>query len=106
MYTLGDKYDIPGLRTYSCTTLDDLARFDMVRKWDKEVDIYEMAYQKSRDTDQLREWLIEQIYSDMLQYNQASEWQLYSGLYPFLERSPDLAVALLKKMKEHIDDRR
>ena len=96
MWALGDKYDITGLRAYSCNKLDSLNDLDKVRKWIHQFDVWETAYQKSRSDCSLRETLIKQVCHAAFDDKLGRQLRLDCEFHSFLERCPELAVELYK----------
>ena len=61
VYTLGDKYDIPGLRAKACAHLKERFDSDQLDVWHDDIAIWEYTYQHSRKSDELREVLVNKI---------------------------------------------
>ena len=99
MWVLGDKYDIPGLRAYSCTKLDEL---NVRRKGCHQFDVWEVAYQKSRPDCGLRKTLVKQVCAAALDDRVGKELRKDCTFHTFLERCPELAVELYKEAYDRI----
>ena len=91
-----------GLRTYSCTRLDELNDLDMVRVWGDQFDIWEMAYQKSRATDSLRMTLVKQMCGEVFHDAKGKELRGDTHFHSFLERTPELAVKMYEEAYDRI----
>ena len=96
MYAMSDKYDVPGLRKCSRDIL--LKPYDelKVESWTEVIKIFEFAYQQSQEHDELRSWLVEVIREGL---NLKIGGRYVDGVpefYPFMKRSPELAISLLK----------
>ena len=100
MYTLGDKYDIPGLRAKACAHLKELFDLDPLRDWEHEIAVWEYTYQHSRKTDELRALLVNKITTDFVQHLLGES----ERFYPFVLRCPELTDALLKAAHEKMND--
>ena len=95
MFTMGEKYDAPGLKTYSCERLEYLLGLQKVRTWPEYIAIWDLAYQHSRPPDELRKVLVENICKCL--YNKRRyPLQQSAEFSDFIDRSPELAVALFK----------
>lgn len=97
MWALGDKYDIPGLRKYSCDKLDELNDLDKVRKWGDQFDVWETAYEKSRADCSLRTTVIKQVCTAAFDDRFGKDLRRECQFHSFLERCPELAVELYKE---------
>ena len=95
MYALGDKYNIPGLRIGALEYLQIAYDLCVTDSWAEDIKIFELAYQQSRCSDDLRSWLTAQIYRGFT-LGLTCHLHEYPGFYPFIERSPELTAPLLK----------
>lgn len=95
MHTLGDKYDIPGLRDYSCTYYEKLFGHIKQRHWPLHLAIWKMAYEHSRHSDDLRKALFNQVRLGLS--SQLRDFLLKDPVFRiFLDQSPELGLPLLK----------
>ena len=101
MYSMGDNYDIPGLRAHSCKRLRSLLRIaEGADDLDNYIQIWDLFYQSSRNGDALREVLIESI-STRLRRGSGRKLQDYDPFYSFIERSPEIAGELFRETLIH-----
>ena len=96
MYAMGDKYDIPGLRKCSHTHLRKVYNETETDSWADNIKIFEFAYQQSPRKDELRSWLVEKICEGFDRRLGGLFVDQVPDFYPFIERSTELAVPLLK----------
>ena len=96
MYAMGDKYDVPGLRKYSHAYLRKVYDVTTTDSWADDVKIFEFAYQQSHKHDELRSWLIEKTCEGFYQRLGGHFVDQVPEFWPFLERSPELVIPLLK----------
>ena len=95
MHTLGDKYDIPGLRKYSCAHLEELFRCIDLWHWGLDLAIWKMAYEHSRNSDDLRKLVLNRVHKALSgKLCDTLLGETAFGL--FLEQSPELGVPLLR----------
>ena len=95
MHVLGDKYDIPGLRKHSCAHLDELSNCIHLWRWEQDITIWRMAYEHSRNSDDLRKLLLNRIHEALS--GECRDSLLYETAFGlFLEQSPELGVPLLR----------
>ena len=94
LHTLGDKYDIPGLRKHVCNYLKDAYDWDYAEETEHDLLVYEFAYVNSRKTDELRQWLIKVVIDAFLVAGMLKTKP--DECYKFLEKCPDLAIEVLK----------
>lgn len=102
MYSLGDKYDVPGLRNLSCTRLRELFAGDVLGPWSSDVIVWKYAYQHSRKTDTLREVLNARICNELFSHQ---GWLLrkHPRFHAFIEEAPEVTAVLLKKTMEYYE---
>ena len=98
MYGLGDKYDILGLRKYSCKRLRQTFIKVSTASWEHRLIIFDMMYQHSRVNDELREIIIDMVYDSTSGgwYDYLLTWDHGPKLLQFLDRSPELCGPILK----------
>ena len=94
MYSLGDMYDIPGLRNYACKRLQELFNLNPYLDWTDAMSVWEIGYQSSRKGDSLRQILTKGI-SVHLFKERRNTLRTTPGLHEFLDRCPELASDLL-----------
>jgi hypothetical protein len=99
LYTLGDKYDIPGLRAKACAHIGKLFASNPFEEWHHDIAVWEYAYQHSRKTDELRALLVDKIARDFLKFSLGTEQQFCE----FVDRCHEVTEALLKAASEEID---
>ena len=95
LFYLGDKYNIPGLKAYSVTRLQELLDLDALKYREHAMTVWEFAYQHTRSTDELRKLLIEYI-SKTLMGPRGRSLRWAPGLHEFIDYVPEMADALLK----------
>ena len=98
MYTLGDKYDVPGLRAKACAHLKELFDSDPINCWKHDIVVWEYAYQHSRKTDELRALLVNKIRTVLFMKGLSDDEEFY----PFVARCPEIADILLKAALDKI----
>lgn len=96
MYVIGDKYDIPGLKSYSCAYLGELFTRVNLPGWHYDIAIWSLAYEHSRESDELRQVLMEQVCEALL-HNYVID---IDSFIPFLAKSPELLLPLLRMTLE------
>ena len=101
MYALGDKYDVPGLKAYSCVRLQELFDLNAFTACEHEMEVWEFAYEKSRSTDELRELLFNQICKKLFGPRGAS-LRRHKSFHAFIDRVPEMAGALFKACLENL----
>ena len=94
LYAMGDKYDVPGLMTCSCAYIQEmLSGVSKLRDWTHDFEVWTLAYTHSRKSDELRAVLLKLVCHGMSEEPAMAD---VSGFLEFLERSPELALPLLK----------
>ena len=96
MYALGDKYDIPGLRTSSSAHLKDMLDSTNL-SLDAYIDVWESAYENSHGKDELRDVIVKHIDGKLMKYAGSSMGRA-PGFPEFLDRVPELSSVLLKNV--------
>ena len=95
MHVLADKYMIPGLKKHSCAHLEGLFSRIELWRWELDVAVWKMAYEHSRNSDDLRKLVLNRVHEALSRVNRDSSlYETTFGL--FLEQSPELFVPLLK----------
>ena len=97
---MGDRYDIPGLRDYCCTTLQLLFDIGGISMSKHELKIWSMAYEHSRASDNLRKVLVVRI-RQILFAERGGTSPNRQAIDSFIEKSPELACVLLKELMDH-----
>ena len=98
MYTLGDKYDIPGLRAKAYSYLKERFDLDRFDDWDDDLAVWEYTYQHTRKTEELWALLVNKITTDFIK----SSLGEFEEFYAFVARYPEIAEILLKASHEQI----
>ena len=102
MFSLGDKYSIPGLKAYSATRLQELFDLNALKDWQHDMTVWEFVYQHSRPTDELRKLLIAHISKELMgPRGRGLRWA--PGLDDFIDHVPEMAGALLKGCLKRMD---
>ena len=94
LHTLGDKYDIPGLRNHSCAYLEGLFKRIIFDDWEQDVTVWKMAYEHSRHSDGLRKVVFNRIRAGLCGKGR-SDLLNDPDFKVFLQQSPELGVPLL-----------
>lgn len=98
MYSLGDKYDIPGLRKISRERFDESYAHIDTLDWEHDIKVFEMVYQYSRPTDDLRKSLIERLCKFLIVKGDRDGLQRQHRFGPFIDNSPELTGPLLQEL--------
>ena len=92
LYTMGDKYLIPGLMTCSSAYIQKMFSREWIDDWDYEIQVWTLAYAHSRKSDELRAVLLRRICHKI----SSTDIVEFGGFLEFLEEVPELTCALLK----------
>lgn len=94
LYTMGDKYDIPGLRIYASlrlrVDLDYPYAYLKEKDWALSLDVLQALYETSRTNDEFRKILVGEIEDSFM----TSNLRCRPEFYEFLVTAPDLVDPL------------
>ncbi|KAG6986521.1 multicopper oxidase abr1 [Physcia stellaris] len=84
LYTMGDKYDIPGLRIYAClrlrVDLDYPYAYLKEKDWTLSLDVLQALYETSRTNDEFRKILVGEIEDSFMTSNLRCRPEFYEFL--------------------------